>query len=92
MDADQLGSNSKFDVLCEDAYGGEYLGQSKCAYNVARSLAEAQKRLSDEVSDQTWGNLHNRQYENLPWSKTPLRPIFHREIPHGGNGNTPNVA
>jgi acyl-homoserine lactone acylase PvdQ len=28
----------------------------------------------------------------MPWSFTVFKPLFHREVPAGGNGNTPNVA
>ena len=36
--------------------------------------------------------MHARQYANLPWSKTPLRFFFHREVPFGGNNNSVNVS
>jgi hypothetical protein len=28
----------------------------------------------------------------LPWSETPLKPLWHREAPAGGNMNTPSVS
>ena len=28
----------------------------------------------------------------MPWSSTPLKFLFHRQIYSGGNGNTPNVS
>ena len=28
----------------------------------------------------------------LPWSMTPLKPIWHREVPFGGNMNTVSVS
>ena len=82
-------------MLCEQAHP-EYTGKNFCAYNVARSLADAVALLKHSVSKQPedwqWRKLHSRQYENLPWSKTPLKFFFHREVPFGGNNNTPNVS
>ncbi len=31
-------------------------------------------------------------YVNMPWSKTPLKFLFHRSVPVPGNDNTPNVS
>lgn len=36
--------------------------------------------------------MHSNDYANLPWSKTPLRLLFHREVPTFGNTNTPHVS
>ena len=63
---------------------------------MARSLADAKKLLEKNVSsrpeDWVWRNLHARQYVNLPWSKTPLKFLYHREVPFGGNNNSLNVS
>jgi len=32
------------------------------------------------------------EYGSLPFSKTPLKFLFHRSTPAGGNTNTPGVA
>ena len=32
------------------------------------------------------------EYPNQPWSLTPLKRIWHREVPTGGNTNTPGVS
>lgn len=32
------------------------------------------------------------QYASQPWSLTAAKPIWHREVPIGGNGNTPCVS
>ena len=32
------------------------------------------------------------EYPNQPWSLTKLKPIWHREVPTGGNGQTPGVS
>lgn len=32
------------------------------------------------------------EYEHAPWSRTPLKPLFHRTVPSPGNTNTPFVS
>ena len=32
------------------------------------------------------------RYEHVPFSKTPLKPLFERQMPQAGNRRTPNVA
>ena len=95
METAEEGIDSHFHLICEGAYL-EYKGENHCAYNVARSLADSVALLKSKVSskpeDWIWRNLHRRQYSYLPWSKTPLRFLFHREVPFGGNNNTPNVS
>ena len=82
-------------MICQDAHP-EYKGENHCAYNVAHALASSAKLLTNKVSkrpeDWTWRNLHSRQYTNLPWSKTPLKFFFHREVPYAGNNNSINVS
>ena len=56
----------------------------------AKALLE--RNVSKKPEDWIWRNLHTRQYSNLPWSKTPLRFFFHREVQTGGNNNSLNVA
>ena len=36
--------------------------------------------------------MHQNDYTNLPWSRTPLKFFFHRSVPTEGNTNTPNVS
>lgn len=36
--------------------------------------------------------MHQNEYPYTPWSKTPLKFIFHRKVPTAGNGHTPHVA
>lgn len=48
--------------------------------------------LARDTKKWAWRNVHSNTYPNTPWSKTPLKFIFHREIPTGGNTQTPNVA
>lgn len=73
-----------------------YEGPNYCAYNVARSFLEAKHYLFKEISphpeDWKWGLVHVNEYPMLPWSETPLKPIWHREVPVGGNMNTPSVS
>lgn len=59
-------------------------------------MAEAYKFLSTEVSpdsnDWQWKNVHVNEYPHVPFSFTPLKPLFHREVPIGGNANTVKVS
>ena len=95
VEAAEEGSDAHFNVICEGAFP-EYHGSEACAYNVARSLSDAIKMLKRQVSpkveDWKWHNLLSRHYTNLPFSQTPLRALFHREVPVGGNANSPNVS
>ena len=36
--------------------------------------------------------MHVNEYPNQPWSLTPLKHIWHREVKTGGNSNTPCVS
>jgi hypothetical protein len=40
----------------------------------------------------TWGDIHPMYYPNIPFTRTPLRVIFDKEVPVPGNMNTVNVA
>jgi hypothetical protein len=59
-------------------------------------MSEAYKFLHDEIShnvkDWEWKNIHLNEYGNLPWSLSPFKPFFHREVSTGGNGNTVKVS
>ena len=60
------------------------------------ALIESKQFLSKNVSVDPnkwlWRNLHVNDYENLPWSKTSLRPFLHRTVGVPGNLNTPNFS
>ena len=83
LEVEVEGEQSHFQILCEQAHP-EYKGMNHCAYNVAKAMVEAKQLLTKNVSkspaDWKWRTLHTRQYANLPWSKTPLRFFFHREV------------
>ena len=88
---------AKFNKLCKKGFDGDhYDGDGQCAHNVARSFLEAkiylEKEVSPNVQDWQWKYVHVNQYPNQPWSLTKLKPIWHREVPIGGNGNTPCVS
>ena len=57
---------------------------------------EAKKFLEETVStnsaDWKWGNLIVKDWVNLPWSVTPLKPFFHRQRATQGNVNTVDVS
>ena len=60
------------------------------------ALIETKEFLSTNVSTNSdnwiWRNLHVRDYVNLPWSRTPLKFLFHRTTPAPGNKQTINVS
>ena len=80
--------NSRFQIICS-GYHEEYKGENHCAFNIAMALIEAKQFLSKNVSTDPnkwlWRNLHVNDYENLPWSKTLLRPFLHRTVGVSGN-------
>ena len=82
-------------MICEGAHPS-YSGLNHCAYNAAVALAETHVWLSSRVSSDPakwlWGDLHTNEYENVPWSMTPLKFLFHKSIAAGGNDNTINVS
>ena len=87
----------RFNKICRGYYPTEeYKGDEPCIYNMVRAMADTYEFLITEVSkdmnDWKWGNIHVNEYANLPWSLTPLKPLFHREISTGGNGNTVKVS
>lgn len=88
--------NSRFQTICESAYSGVYKGQNACAFNMGMAMVETKKFLTKNVSsDMTkwkWRDLHVNDYVYLPWSATPLKPLFHRSVGVGGNDNTVNVS
>ena len=89
------GSESKYQNLCRSAYP-EYTGENFCGYNLALAFINTKKLLEDSVSknheDWKWGNLHVVDFRSLPWSKSPLKFFFDRQIKTGGNSNTPNAS
>mmetsp|Transcript_15471 Transcript_15471/g.20952 ORF Transcript_15471/g.20952 Transcript_15471/m.20952 type:complete len:87 (+) Transcript_15471:2275-2535(+) len=60
------------------------------------ALVQAHDWLSTKYSSNPakwlWRDLHFNEYSNLPWSKTPLKFIFHRSVGVPGNDCTPNVS
>jgi len=67
---------------------GEQKG-SGCQYNLIRSVLEAnrflEKKFGKDPETWKWGRMHPSDYEFAPWSMTPLKPFWHREVPIGGN-------
>ena len=95
---DEEGSKSRFQTICRGAYDVSHLdlGGNVCAYNLARSLLEARQFLKEKMASDPqkwlWRDAHSNKYENMPWSRTPLRFLFERHTPCGGSPNTPNVS
>jgi len=60
------------------------------------ALVETKAWLTEHVSANEskwiWRNNHVNDYANMPWSKTPLKFLFHQSVPVPGNDNTPNVS
>ena len=94
-DVKKNGAESRYQKLCQGAYP-EYEGKNYCELNVAKSFIEAKQFLTENTSPDPkkwrWIDHHTNEYTNLPWSRTPLRFLFHKSIPVVGNTNTPNVS
>lgn len=67
-----------------------------CIMNVVNSLLEAKSYIENNLGEESqswkWKNLHFAEYSYHPFSKTPLKFIFHRTVGRSGNMNTINVA
>ena len=59
---------------------------------MAEAYTFLEKNISPEINDWAWKNVHTIEYANIPWSFTFFKPLFHREVPIGGNTNTPKVS
>lgn len=94
LDIELNGQKSSFNQYCVDAHS--YEGNDNCAYNIAKAFGLAHTHLQTHVSGSSanwkWVNVHSNEYPNIPWSKTPLKYLFHREVPTFGNTNTPHVS
>jgi len=56
------------------------------------TLATLRKNNGPSPADWRWENIHSTEWPNPPWSMTPLKPLWHREVPSGGNSHTPSVS
>ena len=67
-----------------------------CMYNLVKALSETHNYLKSKFGPDkkkwNYGSLHKVKYNHVPFSETPLKPIFHREFPAPGNRRTVNVA
>lgn len=86
----------KYNKLCKKAYFDGYNGDEQCQHNLARAFFDAyihlEKLLGSDTKNWEYRNVHVNEYVSMPWSLTPLKPLFHRETPTGGNGQTPGVS
>ena len=86
-----------YNRVCQgDTKISKYEGDDHCAHNMAKAFLLTHRHLETYISsnreDWIFKNVHLNNYPNQPWSKTPLKPIWHREVPVGGNTNTPSVS
>lgn len=51
-----------------------------------------EQNISPDEKDWMWNKTHVNEYANHPWSLTPLKAIWHREVPAGGNYHTASVS
>jgi acyl-homoserine lactone acylase PvdQ len=88
--------NENFNRICRGVYTNEYKGQRQCMYNIARAMAETYDFLTSNISpnsgDWMWKHVHVNEYPHIPLSFSPFKPLVHREVPIGGNGNTVKVS
>jgi hypothetical protein len=79
---------NELNIFCEEAFES-YKGNKACAYNIARAFVDTKKFLHKTLGSNSekwvWRNVHVNEYPSTPWSKTPLKPLFHRELPTAGN-------
>lgn len=92
-----LQEDDTHDRICRQGFdGSRYAGKQSCRHNVAEAFIHAKRYLTSQVSpdekEWTWGQTHVNEYPNHPWSLTPLKPIWHREVPAGGNSHTASVS
>jgi penicillin amidase len=60
---------------------------------LADGLAEMAKRQgNDDFRSWRWDRVHQTQFPHQPLDESPLKPIFSRSIPNGGDAFTVNVA
>lgn len=77
--------------ICKGAYP-EYKQQDFCSHNLAMAFVKTNDQLHSLGSNTQWSKLHFNEYSNMPWSKTPLKFLFHRDVPTFGTTNSPHVS
>lgn len=50
------------------------------------------KELSQNPTDWKWNRVHTNDYPQIPFSMSPLKFFYHREVPTSGNSNTVKVS
>ena len=53
---------------------------------------QLETNIGEEQKSWIWRNVHYNAYTHLPLSMTPLKFLFHRNVPSKGNSNTANVS
>lgn len=85
----------KYRMVCKGKNAEKYTGLQQCEHGMARAFYDTKMHLLQFGSmreDWTYGKLHVNEYPSQPWSLTPFKPFWHREVPVGGNSNTPCVS
>jgi acyl-homoserine lactone acylase PvdQ len=87
---------ARYNEVCKGHFNDDYTGPDHCAHNIARALFSTMLHLNKTVGEDQkewiWRNVHVNEYPHAPFSMTPLKPFFHREVPIGGNGQTLGVS
>jgi hypothetical protein len=58
----------------------------------AEVKGQLERHIDEEQDRWIWRNAHYNAYTHLPLSKTPLKFLFHRNVPSQGNQNTVNLS
>jgi len=63
--------------------------EAPCLYNLVKALEETWIHLSETLGSNMdswqWGKIHQMQYPHFPFSETPLKRLFHKQVPAAGN-------
>ena len=96
LDLNPAEVNQKYTKVCKRIDKPDFKGDKWCEYNFVHAFVEAKQWLEKYVDSNSknwqWVKVHVNEYAFAPWSMTPLKPIWHRTSPIGGNINTPCVA
>ena len=85
--------NQSFNDVCNQL---DHQTKHPCQLNIARAMVDTHVLLTNEISpypgDWMWKRVHTSDYPHIPFSMSPLKFLFHREVPTAGNENTVKVS